>query len=58
MVLSLLVTLAILGFVAWLLVSFVPMPEPYKRILVGVAVLVAVILVLRWALAVGGIALP
>lgn len=56
--LGLLITLAILGFVVWVLSALVPMPEPYKRVLVGVGVLVALILVLRWAYGIGVVAWP
>ena len=51
--LSLLVALAVLGFVVWILVTFVPMPEPYKRLVLGVAILIVVILVLRWTFGIG-----
>lgn len=40
--LELLITLIVLGFVLWL-VTLVPMPQPYKQILLGLAVLFVVI---------------
>jgi len=47
MLITLIVTLAIVGFVLWLVVTYVPMPEPFKRALVVIVVLVLVIWLAR-----------
>jgi hypothetical protein len=44
---SLIVTLALIGFVLWLVVTYIPMPEPYKRALVVIVVLVIVLYLAR-----------
>jgi len=42
-IITLILTLAVIGFLLWLLLTYVPMPQPFPKIIVGVAV-VAVIL--------------
>jgi uncharacterized membrane protein len=44
---TLLVTLAIIGFVVWFLTSQVPMAEPFKIAIYFIAVLCALFLVMR-----------
>ena len=46
-ILTFLVTLALIGFVLWVVVTYVPMPEPYKRVLVVLVVLLVVLWVVR-----------
>ena len=46
-VLALLVSLAVIGFALWVIVTLVPMPEPYRRILVGLVVLIVLVWFLR-----------
>lgn len=50
--LTLIVTLAVIGFACWIVVTYVPMPEPIKRALVVIVVLVVLIWLVR-ALALG-----
>jgi hypothetical protein len=45
--LTLIATLALVGFVLWLLTTYVPMPDPYRKALIVVVVLVVVIWLLR-----------
>jgi len=45
--LSLLLTLAIFGFVAWVILQ-IPMPEPVRNIILGVICLILVIWVLQF----------
>lgn len=52
--LTLIVTLAVIGFACWIVVTYVPMPEPIKRALVVIVVLVILIWLVR-ALALGTI---
>jgi VIT1/CCC1 family predicted Fe2+/Mn2+ transporter len=46
-ILTLIVTLAVIGFVLWLLVNYVPMPQAYKQVLVGVVILLVCLWLLR-----------
>lgn len=34
-----LVVLVVVGFVLWLILTYVPMPEPFKKVIVAVVVL-------------------
>lgn len=44
---ELLVTLAIVGLIAWALVQLVPMPSQVRTVIVVVAVLICLLIVLR-----------
>lgn len=44
---SVLLWIAIVGVVAWLLVTFVPMPHPFPTLLIVVAVILCVLMALR-----------
>ncbi len=44
---SLLVTVVIIGFVCWLLVTLVPLPEPFPRIVIAIACIIVLLMVLR-----------
>jgi hypothetical protein len=54
-IVELLVLLAIIGLVAWVLVSLVPMPSQIRTVIIVVAVLICLLVVLR---AFGGIDVP
>lgn len=47
MIIQLLVVIAVVGFLLWLVTTFVPMPAPFKQILVGVACLLLVLYLLQ-----------
>lgn len=53
---ALVVTLALVGFVLWIVVTYVPMPEPFKRALVVIVVLVLIVWLARLILG-GGVPL-
>lgn len=53
-ILTFVITLVVIGFVLWLLTTYVPMPEPYKR----VVIVLVVLLVLIWAVRVFFVPLP
>lgn len=53
---SLLVVLVIVGFVAWALLQ-IPMPAPFKNIILGVLVLFVVLYVLQSFGLIGGLGL-
>ena len=40
---TLIITLAIIGFLTWLVFTYVPMPEPFKRVIL-IIVIFAVVL--------------
>lgn len=44
---SLILLLAVLGFCWYLIVTYVPMPDPVKMLITGIAVLAIVVLILR-----------
>lgn len=50
---SLIIYIAVIGLVLWLVTTYVPMPEPIKRILVVVVVVVLVIWLLTTLLPLG-----
>jgi len=56
--LTFIIVLAVIGFALWLVTSYVPMPEPFKRVLVVGACLILLLVVVRWLLTSGVLALP
>ena len=54
---ALLLTLAVVGFLAWLILTYIPMPEPFKKALIVIMVVVVVLYVLR-VLGVGDLPVP
>lgn len=51
MLFSVLIALAIVGFLLWVITTYVPMPEPFKRLIV----LVAIVVVLIWLARLAGV---
>jgi hypothetical protein len=47
---SAVVVVAVVGFIVWLLTTYVPMAQPFKTILVAFVVLVLVLWLLRFVL--------
>jgi len=45
--LTLIVTLVVIGFVLWVLVTYVPMPPLYKQVLIVIVVLLVVLWLVR-----------
>jgi hypothetical protein len=45
-ILSLLITIALVGFIVWLILQ-IPMPQPFRNIIVGIVVLILVLYVLQ-----------
>lgn len=39
-ILLLLFKLAICGFIVWLIVTYIPMPDVFKQVIIGVAIIV------------------
>ena len=48
---SLIVSLAVVGFLLWLVITYILMPEPFKKVILVVVVLVLVL----WLLQVFGV---
>ena len=48
---SLIIALALVGFVLWLVLTYIPMPEPFKKVMLVVVILVMVL----WLLQVFGV---
>ncbi len=44
---SLILTVVLIGFVAWLLVTLVPMPAPFPRVVIAIACVLALLAVLN-----------
>lgn len=44
---ELIVTVAIIGFVAWLFTTLVPLPEPFPRVIIAVACIAVLLVVLQ-----------
>ena len=42
-VLSILLTLAIFGFILWLVTTYIPMPSPVKTVIIAIAVIFMVL---------------
>lgn len=41
------ILVAILGVIIWLITTYIPMPEPFKIVIIFVAVLVVILVLLR-----------
>lgn len=46
-IVALFLLLALLGLFAWLLTTFIPMPQQFKTLLIVVAIIIALLLVLQ-----------
>jgi hypothetical protein len=42
-IITLIITLAIIGFLLWLVLTYIPMPEPFKRIILIIVVFAVVL---------------
>jgi len=55
--LTVVIVLAIVGFAIWLVVTYIPMPDPFKKVIVVVVVLVLLLWVVRALLGSGALRL-
>jgi hypothetical protein len=46
--LSILLGLAIVGLIVWLIVTYIPMPAPFKTVIIAIAAIVLIIWLLGW----------
>lgn len=44
---SIIITLAVFGFIAWLILTYIPMPQPIKQIVVVIMVIVLILFLLQ-----------
>lgn len=44
---ELVLTIAVIGFLVWLIITYIPMPEPFKTGIVVIVVICIVLFVLR-----------
>lgn len=51
--LTLVIVLALVGFIVWLVVTYIPMPPPFKQVIIVIVVIVLVLWLVR-ALVGGG----
>ena len=54
---SLILGLALVGFVVWLIVTYIPMADPIKKVIIVIVVVVMVLYVMRM-LGIGDMPLP
>lgn len=45
---TLIVTLILIGFFAWLAITYIPMAEPFPRLIIGFSILLAALCVLNF----------
>lgn len=45
--LTLLLVLAIVGFIVYLIITFIPMPEVFQKVIIGIAVIVLLVYVIQ-----------
>ena len=45
--LTLIILLAVIGFAVWLVITYIPMPAPFKQVIVVIVVLVVLLFVVR-----------
>ena len=57
-ILTILLSLALFGFILWLIVTFIPMPEPIKRIIIAIAILFLILWLLEGLGALGPLSRP
>lgn len=57
MLIELILTLALVGFILWLVLTYIPMPAPFKNVLVVVVVILLIYYLLR-VFGIGDIPLP
>ncbi len=44
---SLILVIAVIGVLVWAIVTYLPMPEPFPKVIIAIAVIVVVFYVLR-----------
>lgn len=44
---ELIILVAVIGFLAWLAINLIPMPEQFKKVIVGIALFVVFLIIVR-----------
>lgn len=44
---TLILTLAVVGFLVWLIVNYIPMPDPIQKVIIVLVVIVMILYVMR-----------
>ena len=44
---SLIIALALVGFILWMVLTYVPMPDPFKKVIIVIVVLVLILYLLQ-----------
>jgi hypothetical protein len=57
-ILTILLSLALFGFILYLIVTYIPMPEPIKKIIIAIAVLFLILWLLEGLGALGPLSRP
>lgn len=57
-ILSIILTLAVVGFILWLVVTYIPMPAPFKTVIVVIAVIALILWLVNGLGLVGGLNTP
>ena len=47
--LTVLLVLAVFGLIVWLIVTYIPMPPPFKTVIIAVAAIVLIIWLVQWS---------
>ena len=55
---AIIVGLALVGLVLWLVTTYIPMPEPYKRVIIIVAIVIVVLWLIQMLGVLPGISIP
>jgi len=54
---ELVLTIAVVGFIVWLVITYIPMPQPIRMAIIVLVVVVVIFIILR-AFGIGDIPLP
>ncbi len=54
---TLILSLALVGFLCWLIITYIPMPDPVQKVIIVIVVIVMILYVLRM-LGVGDLPVP
>ena len=57
-ILTILLSLALFGFILYLIVTYIPMPEPIKKIIIAIAILFLILWLLEGLGALGPLSRP
>jgi len=44
---TLILTLALVGFIVWLIITYIPMPDPFKKVIIVIVVIILILYVLN-----------